>query len=102
MENKKPVFSITHQDQSVVSLITELHNYFRDLQSYYKIAHGKLHNELETTTDQARIDELHHELKELHQKMEYFHVLNNAISTVNVIVHTETIVSELNPPKIES
>lgn len=100
MENKKPEFTIIAQDQSVISLITELHNYFRDLQSYYKIACGKLHDQLEVTSDQAKIDELRQEFKEFCEKMEYFHILNNAMSTVDVIVHTETMVSELNPPKI--
>ncbi|PSF37915.1 hypothetical protein C7H19_08020 [Aphanothece hegewaldii CCALA 016] len=101
MENKKPEFSIVDQDQSVISLITELHNYFRDLQSYYKIARGKLTDELEVTHDQAKMQELHDQLHEINQKMEYYHILNNAISTVDVIVHTEVMVSELNPPKIE-
>jgi hypothetical protein len=100
MENKKPEFSITAQDQSVISLITELHNYFRDLQSYYKIARGKLHDELDATLDETKAEALRQELKEVSHKMEYFHVLNNAISTVDVIVHTEVMVSELNPPKI--
>lgn len=100
MENKKPEFAIIAQDQSVISLITELHNYFRDLQSYYKIACGKLRDQLETTSDQAKIEELRQEFHEVSQKMDYFRILNNAISTVDVIVHTEMMVSELNPPKI--
>jgi hypothetical protein len=100
MENKKPEFTIIAQDQSVISLVTELHNYFRDLQSYYKIACGKLHDQLETTLDEAKTEELRQELHKVSQKMEYFHILNNAMSTVDVIVHTEVMVSELNPPKI--
>lgn len=100
MENKKPEFAIIAQDQSVISLITELHNYFRDLQSYYKIACGKLRDQLEATSDQAKIEELRQEFHEVSQKMDYFRILNNAISTVDVIVHTEMMVSELNPPKI--
>jgi hypothetical protein len=99
MENKKPEFNV-HPDQSVISLVTELHNYFRDLQSYYKIARGKLADELETTVDRDKEEELRQQLHEVGQKMEYFHILNNAISTVNVIVHTEMMVSELNQPKI--
>lgn len=96
MENRKPEFALL--DQSVINLVTELHSYFRDLQSYYQIARGELLSRLESTLDEAKAKELQGELKLLNKKIEYFHVLNNAISIADVIVHTETLIPEFNSP----
>jgi multidrug resistance efflux pump len=93
MENKKPKFAIT--DHSLQSIVTELHNYFRDLQSYYNIAKGALVSKLDNTTDQATVDQLQAELKAINEKLLYFHVLNNSISTVDTVVHTSKMIDEL-------
>ena len=95
MENKKPELAIA--DQSVLALVTELHNYFRDMQSYYKISHGSLLSRLESTTDSATSEALHEEIKEVNEKMAFFHVLNNAISTVDTVLHTEKMIEEFKP-----
>ena len=92
MENKKPELAIA--DQSVLSLVTELHNYFRDMQSYYKIAHGHLLGQLELATDAATENALHEQLKDVNEKITFFHVVNNAISTVDTVLHTEKMIAE--------
>jgi hypothetical protein len=95
MENKKPELAIA--DQSVLALVTELHNYFRDMQSYYKITHGSLLSRLESTTDASAEETLHQQIKDVNEKMTFFHVLNNAISTVDTVLHTEKMIEEFKP-----
>ncbi|MGK7915968.1 MAG: hypothetical protein AB4038_10545 [Prochloraceae cyanobacterium] len=92
MENKKPVFSI--ENDSVISVVSELHSYFRDLQSYYKIAKGEILSQLELTSDEAKTEELKNKLLEVEEKIDYFHVLNNAVSIADTVVHTNTMISE--------
>ena len=94
MNNKKPEFAFP--DQSVINLVTELHSYFRDLHSYYKIAHGSLINQLKLEPDAAKTQDLQEQLHIVNKKLEYFHSLNNAISTADVIVHTEIMIPEFN------
>ena len=52
MSTSKPEFSA--DTSSVISIVTGLHSYFRDLQSYYKVLKGKLLSELEATNDEAQ------------------------------------------------
>ncbi len=97
MENKRPEFAIT--DHSLQSIITELHSHFRDLQSYYKIAKGALSSQMEETTDPTSIAKLQEELKQVNEKLIYFHVLNNSISTVDTVIHTPKMIEEFQSPK---
>ncbi|MEB3311544.1 MAG: hypothetical protein VKJ02_15060 [Snowella sp.] len=92
MENKKPELAIA--DQSVLSLVTELHSYFRDMQSYYQIQHGQVLSKLEANSDPEMETALQEELKAVNEKITFFHVINNAISTVDTVVHTENMIAE--------
>lgn len=92
MENKKPECNL---DTSVISVVSELHSYFRDLQSYYKIAKGEVMSDIEACNDSEKSAQLQTDLKEINRKIDYFHVLNNAISTADVILHTEEMIKEL-------
>ena len=96
MENKKPEFGLEH---SVISIVSELHSYFRDLQSFYKIAQGDAVSKLESTYDKQKQEELQAKLKEINEKIDYFHVLNNAISIADVVLHTEAMIEELGEKK---
>lgn len=92
MENKKPEFAIA--ECSVLSTVTELHNYFRDLQSYYKIAYGEAVGQLEASPEPAQRDALLEKVRQIDEKMTFFHVLNNSISTVNAVLHTDKMIEE--------
>ena len=92
MEQSKPQFPI--QNHSVISLVTELHGYFRNLQSYYKVIHGEILDQLETETDAAKTEELKQTLREINLKIDFFHVLNNAISITDTVLHTEKMIEE--------
>ena len=92
MNEPKPEYS--NQSTSVISTVSSLHSYFRDLQSYYKVLHGKILSDLEAAEDQLQIEELKQKLQDVNTKINYFHVLNNSISTVNVVLHTEAMIEE--------
>lgn len=92
MENKKPEFAF--QEHSVTSVATQLHAYFRDLQSYYKIAQGEILSHIDATEDQAKAQKLKQQLREINEKVQYFHVLTNSLSTVDIIMHTELMIAE--------
>ncbi|HEY9879956.1 MAG TPA: hypothetical protein V6D29_15990 [Leptolyngbyaceae cyanobacterium] len=92
MENKKPVFGIS--GTTPISTVTELHAYFRDMQSYYKVAQGQLLGRIETSADAAEADRFKAELQAINQKIEYFHVLNNAASIADTVLHTQAMIDE--------
>ncbi|NJL48944.1 MAG: hypothetical protein HC929_17625 [Leptolyngbyaceae cyanobacterium SM2_5_2] len=91
MENKKPLFGI--QDYSPLRAVSQLHSFCRDMQSYYQIAKGDLLGQLEKAEgeEEAR---LHHELEELTRKIQYFQVLNNAVSIADTVFHSPEMIAE--------
>ena len=93
MDCHKPVFS-PKEKASIGSVVSALHYYFRDLQSYYKILKGQIISEMEYNDIPERTDELKHELKEIERKLKYIHVLNNSASTVDEVIHLEEMASE--------
>lgn len=95
MENKKPVFGIP--EASPINVVTELHAFFRDMQSYYKIAQGQLLGKLETTPDPDEDAQLKVDLQEVNRKVEYFHVLNNALSIADTVLHSSEMIDEFRP-----
>lgn len=94
MENKRPELAL--KETSVFVAITELHNYFRDLQSYYKIAEGELFDELESVNNTEEAEVIKAKLKEVRLKVDYFHVINNAISIADTVIHTEAMIDEFH------
>ncbi|MEL6489981.1 MAG: hypothetical protein AAFV85_13985 [Cyanobacteria bacterium J06634_6] len=97
MEHSKPNFCIP--DHSLVEVATALHTYSRDMQSYYKIMQGQLLGKLDEATDEAELSAITTDLKAINQKMEYFHVLNNAASIVDILMHSPIMMEELNLSK---
>jgi hypothetical protein len=92
MDNKKPLFGISNA--SPIEVATALHSFSRDMQSYYKIAHGQLLSKLDQTEDESELTNIKAELQAVNQKMEYFHVLNNAASIVNTVLHSPAMIQE--------
>ncbi|MGK7897642.1 MAG: hypothetical protein AB4372_29515 [Xenococcus sp. (in: cyanobacteria)] len=98
MTSSKPEFSA--DTSSIISTVTGLHSHFRDMQSYYKVLKGQILSELEASDDAEKTEELKEKLSSVNEKINYFHVLNNSISTVDVVLHTETMIQEFaNPEK---
>ena len=98
MTSSKPEFSA--DTSSLISTVTGLHSHFRDMQSYYKVLKGQILSDLEASDDAKKTEELKEKLSSVNEKINYFHILNNSISTVDVVLHTETMIQEFaNPEK---
>jgi hypothetical protein len=91
MENKKPLFGI--QGYSPIRTVSQLHSYCRDMQSYYQVAKGDLLGKLEKADGEEEI-RLQQELAEITRKIQYFHVLNNAVSIADTVFHTPEMIAE--------
>ena len=92
MNLHKPEFS--PDSSSIINTVSGLHSYFRDFQSYYKVLKGQLLSKLEVTEDELQTQELKQQLHDVNEKIKYFHVLNNSISTVDVVLQTEAMIKE--------
>ena len=97
MDNKKPEFSVN--DQPVISLVTELHSHFRDLQSYYEISKGDILSQSEKATDPEKIQHLEEELKVVNDKINDFRILGHALSIASTLLHSDSMIAEFKPPK---
>ncbi|VEP18205.1 conserved hypothetical protein [Hyella patelloides LEGE 07179] len=95
MQLSKPEYS--GASSSIHNTVTTLHSYFRDMQSYYKAFKGKVLSELEEAENELQIKELKETLQDINKRINYFHVLNNSISTVDVVLHTEAMIQEFIP-----
>ncbi len=95
METRKPELKL---EGSVLSTVSNLHSHFRDMQSHYKMLKADLLSQLESMGDKSESEEnikikiIH--LKEIERKIRYFHILNNSISTVDELLHTEEMIAE--------
>lgn len=92
----KPEFELG--SYSPIAVATALHSFSRDMQSYCNIIRGNLISQLEQVSDEAELTNIQTELKAINQKLEYFHVLNNAASTVDTLLHTPVMIEEFCHP----
>ncbi|MEL6128433.1 MAG: hypothetical protein AAFR24_13135 [Cyanobacteria bacterium J06627_3] len=97
MHNEKPIFGL--KNHSPIEVASEMHTFSRDMQSYYKIAHGQLIDKLDQTTDEADLANLKLELQDTNQKIEYFHMLNSAASIVSTLLHSPLMLEEFRQPR---
>lgn len=96
MDCQKPIF-LAKENASISSVVSDLHYYFRDLQSYYKVLKGQIISEMEYDDIPEKSQELKQKLKEIERKLKYIHVLNNSASTVDEVIHLEEMASEFRP-----
>ena len=97
MDCHKPVFSTS--DTSVISIVRELHSYFRDLQAYYKVLKGQVISKLDHDENSEIVDDLNSQLCEINRKLRYIHILNNSASTVDEVIHLVEIKDEFCLPQ---
>ena len=95
MDNKKPQLHI--ENNSVISLVSELHAYFKDSQSYYQVSQGEIISQLEASDDEKKEQQLKKKLREANEKIAYFRVLNDAFSIADTVLHTEAMIAEFGP-----
>jgi len=97
MINRKPVFGL--DGCSPIEASSALHSYSRDMQAYYKVVQGQLLSQLHQVEEGEELTRIKTALQEVNQKLDYFHVLNNAASIVSTVFHTHTMINEVRHPE---
>ncbi|MEL6911385.1 MAG: hypothetical protein AAFY63_18715 [Cyanobacteria bacterium J06643_13] len=97
MDCPKPIFYASNT--SIISTVRELHSYFRNLQSYYKVLKGQITSKLEDTEDPEVANELNSQLCAIERQLRYVHILNNSASTVDEVINLVEIREEFHVPQ---
>ncbi|NJN88381.1 MAG: hypothetical protein HC881_21460 [Leptolyngbyaceae cyanobacterium SL_7_1] len=92
MDSKEPGFLA--ENQSVVSLVDQLQNYFKNSYSHYKIKRSQYISQLEAA-DEAQAEQLRQELHEIEGEITIFGSLSDALSIASRLLHSKTVVDEL-------
>jgi hypothetical protein len=92
METKDPRFLVDHQ--SVASLVTQLHEYFKNSHSHYKIERSTLMSQLHAAEGEAE-QNLLQEVRKVEAEISLFGVLSDALSIADRVLHTRTVMNEL-------
>ncbi|XGV97035.1 MAG: hypothetical protein ACAF41_30475 [Leptolyngbya sp. BL-A-14] len=92
METKDPCFLVDHQ--SVASLVTQLHDYFKNSHSHYKMERSTLMSKLHAVEGETEQDLLQ-EIRKVETEISLFGVLSDSLSIADRILHTRTVMNEL-------
>lgn len=96
MEIKKPTLNLG--DYSPTEVASAMHSFAIDMQSYYKITHGRLIDQLDEAVDEEALSGLKNQLKEVSQKIDHFTVLSNASCIVSTLLHSSLTAQEFRQP----
>jgi hypothetical protein len=88
----EPNFLADHQ--SVVSLIGQLHTYFKNSYSHYKIQQSNLVSQLESADDEAE-QKLRQDIQDIQEELVIFGILADALSIADRMLHTRAVRNEL-------
>ena len=92
METKDPRFLVDHQ--SVASLITQLHEYFKNAHSHYEVERSTLMSKLHDVEGDAE-QTLLQEIRKLEAEISLFGVLSDSLSIADRVLHARTVMNEL-------
>jgi hypothetical protein len=92
MDTKEPSFLIDHQ--SVASLITQLHEYFKDSHSHYKVERSHLISQLDGLEGEEEQQALQ-EVRKTESEIALFGILSDALSIADRVLHTRAAMKEL-------
>jgi hypothetical protein len=92
MDSKEPRFLA--DNQSVVSLVTQLHNYFQNSYSHFQTVRGTLLSQL-NSADSEKEKELQEEFQKVEEELFLLGVLNDAFSIADKLLHARTTMNEL-------
>jgi hypothetical protein len=88
----EPNFLADHQ--SVTSVISQLHNYFKNSYSHYKIQQGNLVSQLESA-DRETETQLRQDIDEIQEELVIYGILSDALSIADRMLHTRSVRKEL-------
>lgn len=92
LDSKEPSFLA--DNQSVVSLVTQLHSYFKNSYSHFQIERAKILSHSETLDDEKK-EELLEKLRKVEQEIFLLGVLDDSFSIADKVLHATTAMNEL-------
>jgi hypothetical protein len=90
--SKEPNFLA--ENQSVVSLVSQLHHYFSNTYSQFETEHGRIVSQF-NAADEAQKQELLQRLRQLEAEMTFFGALSDALSVANRLLHARSLIKDL-------
>jgi hypothetical protein len=92
LNQKEPGFLA--ENQSVASLVSQLHNYFKNTYSQFKTQHSIIVSQFHAATEEEK-PQLSQQLLELEAEMSIFGALSDSLSVANRLLHTRSVIKEL-------
>jgi len=86
--------SFLDENQSVASVVTKLHEYFKNSYSHCKVKRSQCLSQLDAATGEKE-QAILQDLEKIDQEMALFGVLNDALSIADRVVHSKTMSSAL-------
>jgi hypothetical protein len=80
--------------QSVASVISQLHNYFKNSYSHYKIQQSNLVSQMEAADSETQ-KKLRQDIEEIQEELVIYGILSDALSIANRMLHTKEVRTEL-------
>jgi hypothetical protein len=94
MDSKEPSFLA--ENQSVTSLVTQLHTYFKNSYSHDNIRRSALISQIEASDDGNVLD-LQRQLREMDEELALLGALSDALSIADRLLHMRSVRKELGP-----
>jgi hypothetical protein len=90
---KEPSFLA--ENQSVVTLVSQLHHYFSNTYSQFETEHGTIVSQF-NAADEAQKQELMQRLRQLEAEMTFFGALSDALSVADRLLHARSLIKDLD------
>ncbi|MBM0741277.1 hypothetical protein JOY44_06530 [Phormidium sp. CLA17] len=94
MNSKEPRFLA--ENQSVTSLVAQLHNYFHNSYSRDKVARSTLLSQIEAAED-GQVLEFQKQLREIDEELVLLGILSDSLSIADRLLHMRSVRRELGP-----
>ncbi|GEM_PF-984640 len=82
------------ENQSVASLVTQLHDYFKNSHSHCKVKRSQLLGKLDSVSGEQEQTVLG-ELQRVDEELTHFGVLNDALSIADRVLHSKVVMDAL-------
>jgi hypothetical protein len=92
LNHKEPSFLA--ENQSVASLVAQLHNYFKNNYSHFKMERSAVLSRLDAAEGEAE-QELLKELRKIDTELSLFGSLSDALSIADRLLHARSVMNEL-------
>lgn len=96
LNHKEPSFLA--ENQSIVSLVSQLHGYFKNTHSLFETEQGTLVSQLHAVggnQEPERLEELRQELRKIDAELALFGALSDALSVADRLLHAHSVMNEL-------